>query len=350
MVFGEVWNFNLGLLFGNILIGIFTVLVIIHLLHVFKVKKILFISPEKMDLLGKLTDSFVGKYKILRTIAVVLVLFLWAGLLVVPQLNLGNTLSVADKTGETSSGSCGQNPSIVTAFTDTLSQSTVVGSTVYYRLNDQYIGSTAPTTKGVADLLISNSTYLDKIQNDVNINCNSNLVTDSLYLWTNGTWTVYSNTGLLSLATGSQNETSVQGAGGSYNWKLHLQGVDKKSTGQIMVIAEFGVPANISSSSLSGGSVVAVPNGYSRQLTNGYAAAWVVPGVTGNAQADYNLGVNTVSGKVLGSGQTVYLTMYSLEPFVETDGTFNTGTAAYDSAGTAKYAGSSTKTFLINTV
>ena len=242
-------------------------------------------------------------------------------------------------------GGCQINPSVVNSVTDELTPGTTVGASSNYRLNKVFIGTTAPTTVGTADILFNASGYISKIKTGQDINCGSNQVIDTMQAFTNASLTYYSNNGLTSLTQSSVNET-VASAGGSYNWKLHFQGVDKKSSGKQLVIVELSVPANVSSVTLGNGAVsVTVPNGYSRQLTNGYAAAFTIPAVVGNNVADYNLAVAAATGKVV-SGQ-VYTTVISTEPFVETDGTFSDEGKAYDSVNTAKFHDSQTKNFII---
>jgi len=258
---------------------------------------------------------------------------------------------VTTQPGVTSSASqCPVNPSVVTAFYDTLNPGTAISGTVNYRLNGAYLGTTSPTTSGTADMLISNASYISAIKSGVAISCNSNLVTGSLLALTNATLTYYSDTGLVALVQSTANET-VKGAGSAYNWRLHFQGVDKKSTGKQLLIVELSVPANVSNVVLTpqglapSAQVVAVPNGYTRQATNGYAVAFLIPAVTGANAVDYTLSAQSASSKVI-TGQ-VYTTILNVQPFVETDGTFSDVGNAYDSLNTAKFATSQTKNFII---
>ena len=245
------------------------------------------------------------------------------------------------------SGSAGCNlaTSVVNAVTDTLTPGTSITPSSANRINGAYIGTTAISTVGTADILYNASGYISNIKTGIPINCGANLVANTtMYAYANATPTYYSNNGLTALVQSTANETA-QAAGGSYNWKVHLQGTDKKSTGKQLFIVELSVPANVSSVSLNGGQVVAVPNGYTRTLSNGYAAAFLLPAITGNTAVDYNLAVASATGKVV-TGQ-VYTTIYSLEPFVETDGTFSDVGNAFNSVNTAKYHDVQTKNFII---
>ena len=259
-----------------------------------------------------------------------------------PQSAIVDNPNPAIGTGTASQ--CAINPSIVSAFTDTLSPGTAVTVTNYYRSNGVYTGTTAPTYQGTADVLATAAGYVNTIVSGVPINCGANQLTGSMFSLANASLTYYSDNGLLSLNSVTQNET-VKAAGTAYNWKLHLQGVDKKSTGKMLLIVELSVPANVSSVTLSGGQVVAVPNGYTRQATNGYAAAFLIPAVTGTVPVDYYLTAQAASSKVIQG--TVYTSIFNVQPFVETDGTFSDVGNAWDSLNTAKSATSQTKNFII---
>lgn len=254
---------------------------------------------------------------------------------------------------------CQLAPSLVTTDTDILTPGTSITPTANYRYNGAFAGTTAPTFKTVADILFNASTYINVIKTGVPLDCGANPVIIQQYSLANATLSVYSNDGLTKLtnaaAGGAYNETAAA-AGGSYNWRIHFQGTDKKSTGEQLVILETTSPTNVSSASLSGATDVEVPNGYTRQLTNGYAKAWVIPAVTGNIAIDHNLAVAS-STSTLVQGAT-YITVYSLQPFSDTDGAFitpgvtrssTTGSVltAYNSINTAKYATYQTYNFLI---
>lgn len=236
-------------------------------------------------------------------------------------------------------------PSITSTVTDALTPGTAITPTnTRYRLNGNYLGTTAPTTRGIADILYNSSAYVNVIKSGVQVNCDGNLIASSMYSYANASLTYYSDNGLLALTEGTINET-VKATGGSYNWKLHLQGSDKKSTGKMLLVVEMSVPANVSGVSLSAGQEVSVPDGYARQLTNGYTKAFLLPELVGNKAVDYNLGAVSQTGKLI-IGE-VFTTLIAVEPFVETDGTFSDLGKAYDSLNVARYQDVQTKNFYI---
>jgi len=261
----------------------------------------------------------------------------------VPQTAVGDG-DVPTPAGTLTSAGCNIAPSVVNAITDTSTPGTSVTATNSYRMNGVYTGATAPTSVGTADILFNSSGYLNKIKAGNAIGCGANLIVDNMLAYTNATLTIYSDNGLTALADGTVNE-SVKVAGGSYNWKLHLQGVDKKSTGKQLVIIETSVPANVSSITMNAGTNVAVPNGYTRQLTNGFAVAYLLPALTGNVAQDVNIAATAATAKIL-QGR-VEITVISVEPFVETDGTFSDSGLAYNSLNAAKFHDSQTTDFII---
>lgn len=259
-----------------------------------------------------------------------------------PQTTIVNNNPVPG-VGNTGVTQCAIAPSIVSSVTDALSPGTAVTTTNYYRNNGIYTGTTAPTYASTSDILFTASNYLSVIKSGVALGCGANQVSGSMYALANASLTYYGDNGLIALSV-TQNET-VKAAGTAYNWKLHFQGTDKKSTGKQLFIVELSVPGNVSSVSMSGAEVVAVPNGYTRQATNGYAAAFLLPAITGTVPQDFFLTAQSATGKVI-SG-TVYTTIYSVQPFVEVDGTFSDEGKAFDSLNAAKSATSQTKNFII---
>lgn len=250
---------------------------------------------------------------------------------------------------------CSVNPSVVITTSDALQPGTAVTSTGVYRLNGVYTGATSPTTRGTADIILSAATYLNTTLTGQTINCGSNQISASMYASAVPTESIYSNNGLNILtnaaAGGAYNE-SVASTGGQYNWRVHMVGTDKKSSGTMLFIVDLTAPsANVSSVTLTpmtgapAATPIAVPKGYTTQTSGGYSAAFLIPAIVGANTVDYNLQVQANTGYLVTSA--AYTSTYLLTPFVETDGSFNSGTTAWNSLGTAKYAGTTTYNFLI---
>jgi hypothetical protein len=273
-------------------------------------------------------------------IIVVLALLVASG-----NLNVGNLFSSVSSgsNGQQSNTGCSVNPSLTNAIVDASSTGTAVTPTNYYRFVTAspatYQGTTAPTVLGTYEILITSAGYVSKVHPGFALNCGSNVLTDSVYAYANDTITVYANNGLSALTNsasgGVYNETVMSSTGGSYTWKYHLQGVNLKSTGPQMLIVETALSANVSSISLSGGVQTTTPRGYSSQIAGGYIQTFSLPAVTGSQAVDYYLTASALSGKLIAG--PVYTTLYSMQPFVETDGTFNPGTSPFDSLGATKY-------------
>jgi len=254
-------------------------------------------------------------------------------------------------------GGCEVNPSVVLTVTDALQPGTSVSASGFYRLNGVYTGSTSPTTKGTADILISAAEYVNTTLTGQVINCGSNQIAASLYSQASATDSIYNNAGtavLTNAATGGANNETVGSTGGQYNWKYHLVGTDKKSTGPMLLVVDLqAAVANVSSVSLtpltgspSATALGSVPSGYVTQTSGGYSKAFLIPAIIGASSADYNLQVQAATGYLV--SQKVYTRLYDLAPFVETDGSFNPGNNAFDSIGAAKYMTSQDYNFCIN--
>ena len=251
---------------------------------------------------------------------------------------------------------CRNNPSVVLSTVDALQPGTSVSAGAVYRLNGQYIGSTSPTVRGTADLIVSANGYLNRTYTGIPINCGSNQINAALYNDGNATVSIYSNAGTAVLTNhpegGTYNETKAA-AGGQYNWKVHMVGTDKKATGTQLFIVDMkntsAVVDSISLTSMTGSPAptsIAVPKGYGTKTSGGYSAAFLVPSLEGANTYDYNLQVQATTGSAIAG--PVYISIYNLHPFVETDGTFNPGTTAWDSIGTNKTASYQTYDFCIN--
>ncbi len=281
-----------------------------------------------------------GKTSLWIWVVVIVVALFATGVLTYSNGQIGVKSIVSTGTPSQPSGVvtvCGVNPSVVSAITDTLAPGPAVTPTNYYRQGGVYVG-TSMTTKGSTDVLITAGSYVSKIHPAFQVDCGSNLLTDNVYAFTNATVTVYSNNGLNVLSNsataGATNET-VAAAGGSYTWKYHAVGVSQKSTGRLFLIVETSPSANVSSITLNAGTPTTVPNGYSRQLSNSYAVAYILPSIDNGAVVDYYVTMQATSGKLLDG--LVYTTLYGLQPFVETDGSFNVGNTPFDSLSASKY-------------
>ena len=261
-----------------------------------------------------------------------------------------------------SSNQCFQTPAIAVLDSDAQNAGTIITSpTIYYRYNGGYAATTAPSFKTSASLLITNTSFLNKIVNNVAFACGNNSLIVTQDKLANATISVYSNDQLSKLtnaaAGGAYNE-SAAAAGNGYSWKMHFQGVDKKTTGKMLVILEISSKTNVSGADLSGATAASVPNGYSTTLTNAFTKAWIIDEVYGNSQVDHWMTVGANSGYIVNGA--VYITVYSMQPFVDTDGAFITPgvtqsqvlashdvLTAFDSANAAKSATTNPYAFLI---
>jgi len=296
---------------------------------------------------------------LLTFFAVVLVLVVLFGVLaltgIIPlqQSIAGGGVPTDD--GAIVSAGCNQNPSITTAFVDALSSGTAVTlGTSYYKVNGQYIGTTAPSP-AVGDkvqILANATTYISKIMPEFTAKCGVNYITGDMYKNTSATVTVYTDAGtsVLSDSTsgGAVNESNMTG---SKNWRIKMVGADKKSTGKMLMVAEFCTPANVSSLTLSENGViiptVTVPQGYTREGTNNYVSAWELPASVGLVTRDLYLSGAVASNTqcATAGGEPVYLTWFGKQAFVDPTGTFEDG--YFSSLNVAKYTQTWDYDFLI---
>lgn len=238
---------------------------------------------------------------------------------------------------------CPTNPTITNATaTDALNAGSALTISQYFKKNGVYVGTTTPTVvRGDAVSFIAGSaTTVDEIFDPgYNVACGNNPREVKLKTYGNATIQVAPDTLIgtgqyltNAAAGGAANETKTS-AGGSRNNAIRLVGNDKKTTGKILVIVELASPSNVSNVALSGASEVAVPNGYSRQLTNGYVKAFEIPSMDGAQTASYNLQMSANTATVIQGA--VYTSWYAEQAFVDTDGSFKVG--AFDSINTAKW-------------
>jgi hypothetical protein len=257
---------------------------------------------------------------------------------------------VQTNTGTVSVG-CNVNPTMAVAAANGLNPGTAVTVTGAYIVNGQYMGASPTFQAGDnVNFLINASGYLNNIGTPFTVACGANNRAEKIYQYGNGTITVYSNAGTAVLTNaavgGANNETKSTSV---LNWKVHFVGNDKKSTGKQLLIVELSTPANVTSvtlSQLSGGIIpsVTVPNGYTKQLTNGYVVAFEVPAMVGAGVIDYNLQANAANGNTIQGA--AYTTWYATHPFIQDDGTIAT-TGAFSNLNTAKYIDKQTYNFYI---
>jgi hypothetical protein len=274
-------------------------------------------------------------------------------LMYVSFFRTGQTV-ISPGTPTTTGSGCNQNPSLSLIGTNALVPSSNVSpTTVNYRVNGVYIGTTysTPAYNDKVELIGDLAGYLAS-SGTTTVSCGpNNLAIPTFYQYTNATVSVYTDAGTAilsnSAAGGVINETALGASGGSKNWKVHMLGVSQKSTGKIFMVVELpsGSATNVSASgvSLSGLTQVAIPNGVSATNTNPTRVAFEIPALVNGEVRDYNLQMNTLASKT--TSGVVRITFFAEQKFVDTDGVFKEG--IYDSLSTAKYQDSYTYDFVI---
>lgn len=246
--------------------------------------------------------------------------------------------------GQPISEGCNQNPSITLALTDSLKPGTSLsGGTNYYRVNDVYVGTTAPTPNAgdKVQILATNTSYIGGIFAPFTAHCGGNLQSGSLYKYANNSVTIKADNGIKVLtdsATGAGTSGNESVQNGSKSWAFTLKGTDKASSGKVIMVLEYCSPANISSATLSENGVnipaIPVPMGYTREGTNMYTTAFEISPTIGAVSR--TLYLNTAVNTATSCYGAVYTTYFGEQAFVDTDGTFKEG--AFDSLNSAKYS------------
>ena len=252
----------------------------------------------------------------------------------------------------TTTGGCAQNPTLAVFGTDALQSSQNVSPSSYnYSVIGAYIGTAYanPAPGDKVDFLASSNTYLTN-ERTATIGCGPNNVPMTFYKYGNLTASIYTDAGTAILSNGvastTTNETALA-VGSSKNNKVHLVGSALTSSGVQFVYVEFPAAskANISSVSLSGLPMVAIPSGISSTNVNPYTVAFQVPALVNGDVKDYNLQYTTTStGSLMG---VMRITFYAQQDFADTDGTFKVG--IYDSLNNAKFKDKVSYNFVIGT-
>jgi len=242
-----------------------------------------------------------------------------------------------------SAAGCGVDTSTSVSAVNALSKGTSVsvGSTV--KVDGSLVGA-MPTTLQPGNslsILLNATGYIDKVVSLDKVLCGSNIISTELYATSAPTIRIKNTDDnfMTDSATGGAVNQSALSAGSTNIFTVELSGVDKQSTGEMVVIVELGSSANVSSITLSKAGVpmqtVDVPRVYTKTIADGKVVAFKVPAVTGAVKEMYSLGVTLASGKVIGGA--TYFTVYGIQAFADTDGSFKSGVEDADGTDKSTY-------------
>lgn len=184
------------------------------------------------------------------------------------------------------------------------------------------------------EILWNASNYIDKIST-YTVPCGGGPITTKMYATDDMSFRIFNSNGDLvtdDAAGGATNQTAL-GSGGGKNLKIYIDGKDKQSSGDLVIVAEHTNSTGcdkITLTGLGGASASNVPDFYAVSAAGSKAYAWEVPAVIGAQTVEGTLGVKAKSGQVCSGA--IYVTAYSKQAFQDTNGRFVVGIADSDEA------------------
>jgi hypothetical protein len=177
------------------------------------------------------------------------------------------------------------------------------------------------------EILWNASDYIDKITT-YTVPCGGGPITTKMYATDDQAFRIFGSNGdlLTDDAAGGATNQSALGSGGAKSLKIYIDGSDKESSGDLVIVAEHTNQTGcdkITLSGLGGASESDVPGFYTVSAAGAKAYAWEVPAIIGAQTVEGTLGVKAKSGQVCSGA--IYVTAYSKEAFQDTDGTFKVG-------------------------
>lgn len=271
------------------------------------------------------------------------------GVIVIAYVLLNGGIGGGDSTGDTggstgdtggTSGSCVDSSATV-AFSavNKLSQSTSVSPTITVKENNG-VPATNKTSYPVGanlEILWSASNYIDEMST-YTVPCGGGSIPKELYATDDGAFRIYNSDGdaLTDNAVGGATNQSLLGTGGNKNLKIIIDGNDKQSLGDLVVVVEHTNTTGcdkITLSGLGGATQTDVPGFYATAASGSKAYAYDVPAVVGAQSVEGTLGLKAKSSQTCFGA--VYVTAYSKQAFQDLDGTFKKGVEDMDD--TVKY-------------
>jgi hypothetical protein len=281
-----------------------------------------------------------GKSSALKTVLIVLLV----GVLLIGVFMVAKNIQF----GKPTEGTVGQCPDS-TATEAWASQNAlninqpVVGISYLVKDNE---GATASngTTYGVGHKLqyiASASGYIDEILT-YDVPCGGGTITSQLTEATSPAVDIFNSNNLI-IDNVATNQSAIAD-GASATLGVRLTGVNKKTTGDLVVVIETN--SSVDTITLGGADAgSAKPEFYATQVgSNSKVFTFEVPAITGAISKNYDL-VLTMKNNQHYAGE-VFITMYSKEAFENSDGVFTVGIE--DANGVATYEDSTTANFIIN--
>lgn len=205
------------------------------------------------------------------------------------------------------------------------------------------------------EILWSASDYIDAITT-VTVPCGGKVFTANLEAAqlpnaTTDSWNIYTSNGLSELTDstlGGATNASAISAGGSATYKVTMQGVREKTTGDMIVVLEHvntTAVDRLTLTGLGGATEVAVPSLYTVSAAGAKAYAYRIPAIDGNAEVSGLIGVEQKTGQQYAGA--ILVTLYSEQAFEQYGGN-SYAVGVENNQGTAKYEATADYDFRIN--
>lgn len=235
-------------------------------------------------------------------------------------------------------GTCPDSAATV-SFTakNALSKGTAVTVGANVSVNGGPFATSATSYAVGADLetFWSATDYLNKVDK-ATVECGGGPITTEMYATDDGAFRIWASNGGLATngksGLGTINQTAL-GSGGSKNLKIAIDGNDKQSTGDLLVVVEVNMSTTFKDPTLTLGTDGDVPSYYSVANTGAKAVAFDVPAVMGADSVEGTLNLAAKTGQTACGG--INVTAYSKQAFEDVDGSIVTDIENAD--GTAQY-------------
>lgn len=279
-----------------------------------------------------------GKASPIIGISIFLVIVLLGGL-----LYLGVTQSVGGGEDDKDPTQCAVSTTYSLSTINDLSKGTSVSPSINAKINGgatQVITSSTNLNPGdTLELMINASNYIDKTLDDVTLICGVNSDTAEMYATSTNTFRIFNTNQVIVTDNILGGATNQSASANPINMQLFIDSTTKESTGDLIIVVESTNTTEINSITLSGNGAVPtdVPELYSPNSGGSIYKAFEVPQLLDGISNSYTLTFEPESGITMGTGaNNVYVTAYSKQAFIDTDGSYQVG-GVEDDDGTTKY-------------
>lgn len=243
--------------------------------------------------------------------------------------------------GGGASGQCEIAPTLDPNLVNALARSSNISPTVYTRVNGNPAvtwSSSDTFSKGDnIEVMVSLTNYLDKTLPGLRAGCGVNRIDGEMYATSTNTFRIFDTNNNLLTDGATGGATNQTASASPLSFQAYIDSTSDESTGDLVVVIEADNTSevdNIVLSGFPGAKKVNVPEFYSVSAANSIAKAYEVSQVLDGASVAGTITLSPETGITM-DHTAVYVTAYSKQWFVDTDGSYKYGVE--DSDGTAKY-------------